>query len=84
MDRFVLISGCSGGGKSTLLAELARRGFATVEEPGRRIVREERERDGTGLPWIDLPTFARRAIEMAEADYASAAELPGPVFSIVD
>ena len=38
MDRFIILSGCSGGGKSTLLAELARRGFATVEEPGRRIV----------------------------------------------
>ncbi|MPT22826.1 MAG: ATPase, partial [Starkeya sp.] len=41
MDRFVVISGCSGGGKSTLLTELARRGFAVVEEPGRRIVAEE-------------------------------------------
>jgi hypothetical protein len=35
MNRFVVISGCSGGGKSTLLAELARRGQAVVEEPGR-------------------------------------------------
>ena len=41
MNRFIILSGCSGGGKSTLLAELARRGFATVEEPGRRIVIEE-------------------------------------------
>ncbi|HEY5105435.1 MAG TPA: AAA family ATPase [Caulobacteraceae bacterium] len=37
----MVISGCSGGGKSTLLAELGRRGHATIEEPGRRIVREE-------------------------------------------
>jgi predicted ATPase len=40
-DRFVVISGCSGGGKSTLLAELVGRGYAAVEEPGRRIVEEE-------------------------------------------
>jgi predicted ATPase len=33
MNRFVVISGCSGGGKFTLLAELGRRGYATVEEP---------------------------------------------------
>jgi len=32
-DRFVVLSGCSGGGKSTLLAELARRGHSVVEEP---------------------------------------------------
>jgi predicted ATPase len=30
MNRFVVISGCSGGGKSTLPAELARRGHAVV------------------------------------------------------
>src|SRR6516165_9149624 len=51
-DRFVVISGCSSGGKSTLLAELGRRGHATVEEPGRRIVRQELAGDGSALPWV--------------------------------
>ncbi|MCW8057406.1 AAA family ATPase [Agrobacterium tumefaciens] len=68
MDRFIILSGCSGGGKSTLLAELARRGFATVEEPGRRIVIEETRNNGTALPWIDIEAFARRAIAMALED----------------
>ncbi len=36
MDRFVVISGCSGGGKSTLISELSRRGYDVVEEHGRR------------------------------------------------
>ncbi|WP_377274709.1 AAA family ATPase [Rhizobium sp. R86522] len=36
MENAVVISGCSGGGKSTLIAELSRRGFAVVSEPGRR------------------------------------------------
>jgi predicted ATPase len=35
-ERFVLLSGCSGGGKSALLAELHARGYHVVEEPGRR------------------------------------------------
>jgi predicted ATPase len=34
LDRFVVISGCSGGGISTLFAELGRRGYAVVDEPG--------------------------------------------------
>ncbi len=68
MDRFIILSGCSGGGKSTLLAELARRGFATVEEPGRRIVIEETRNGGTALPWIDIEAFAHRAIAMALED----------------
>ena len=79
-NRFVVISGCSGGGKSTLLIELDRRGHATVEEPGRRIVKEELKCDGSALPWIDAVAFARRTVAMALADRASAAALDGWVF----
>lgn len=80
MQRFVVISGCSGGGKSTLLAELARRGFAVVEEPGRRIVDAELARGGTALPWRDLKAFLRRAIDMARADHAAAHANGGVTF----
>lgn len=70
----VVLSGCSGGGKSTVLAELARRGFRTVPEPGRRIVAEEMRGNGDALPWIDLASFARRALAMATTDR----QHPGP------
>jgi predicted ATPase len=70
-NRLVVISGCSGGGKSTLLLELARRGYPTVEEPGRRIVRQELEGDGRALPWVDGAAFARRAISLSLADRAA-------------
>lgn len=80
MNRSVLISGCSGGGKSTLLAELGRRGHRIVEEPGRRIVKQELAGDGAALPWIDMTAFARRAIEMAIADHAAVARQPGWTF----
>jgi predicted ATPase len=80
MDRFIIISGCSGGGKSTLLAELGRRGHAIVEEPGRRIVRQELESGGSALPWVDAGAFVRRAIAMSLEDRASASALTGWVF----
>jgi predicted ATPase len=80
MDRFIVISGCSGGGKSTLLGELARRGYATVEEPGRRIVEKERASGGSALPWIDASAFARRALAMALADRKLAETAAGLVF----
>lgn len=80
MNRRVLITGCSGGGKSTLLAELANRGFSVVEEPGRRIVKQELESGGDALPWINLAAFARRAIEVATADYVAASSQPGWTF----
>jgi predicted ATPase len=80
MERFVIISGCSGGGKSTLLTELKRRGHAIVEEPGRRIIAEELKGAGTALPWVDLAAFARRAIAMSQDDRSTAAKTQGLVF----
>jgi predicted ATPase len=85
--RYVVLSGCSGGGKSTLLDELRRRGHSVVEEPGRRVVNAELQSGGGALPWVDVAAFARRAIETSIADHEAAATLPGLVFfdrSIVD
>jgi len=80
IDLFVVISGCSGGGKSTLLTELGRRGYITVEEPGRRIVKEEMLGNGLALPWVNETAFARRAITLALADHATAIGHGGWVF----
>lgn len=68
MNNLVILSGCSGGGKSTLLSELSRRGHATVEEPGRRIVKQETSGQGIALPWVDLEAFAHRAVAMSLTD----------------
>lgn len=78
--RLVVLSGCSGGGKSSLLAELSKRGFATVPEPGRRIVQREARGGGAALPWVDLAAFAVRVLALAAEDRKAAAHLPGPVF----
>jgi predicted ATPase len=80
MNAFVVISGCSGGGKSALIAELARRGYPTMEEPGRRIVQEELAGTGTALPWVDPAAFARKAVAMALDDRLAAAGHDGLVF----
>ncbi len=73
MNRFVVISGCSGGGKSSLLAKLREYGYAAIEEPGRRIISEEIEHGGEAVPWIDPKAFARRAIVLSLADRDEAA-----------
>jgi predicted ATPase len=77
---FVVISGCSGGGKSTLIAELARRGYACVEEPGRRVVRNELAAGGSALPWLDAEAFMHRVVALALSDLAAASESSGDVF----
>ncbi|MEO0666601.1 MAG: AAA family ATPase [Pseudomonadota bacterium] len=79
MSRFFLITGCSGGGKSTLLAALAAAGHATVPEPGRRILADARRRGGP-FPWVDPAGFAQRALDIARDDLAKARRLRGPVF----
>lgn len=79
-ERFVIISGCSGGGKSALVSELARRGFAVVEEPGRRIVEQEKRAGGSALPWVDMAAFARRAIDIALEDRRAARSSDSWVF----
>lgn len=66
--QHVVLSGCSSGGKSTLIMELARKGFRTVPEPGRRIIEEEMRVGGAAFPWVDPAAFSRRAIEMARRD----------------
>lgn len=72
MNQRVVISGCSAGGKSTLLEELRRRGHAVVAEPGRRIVEQEQAGAGSALPWTDMQAFLERAARLARLDYDGA------------
>ena len=70
----ILISGCSGGGKSTLLDELERRGHTVVREPGRRLI-------AAGVtPWGDLRGVLTAAADMARADLGWHEGVRGPVF----
>ena len=80
MNKLNLISGCSGGGKSTLLKVLKARGHHVVEEPGRRVVEAEEAHGGDALPWLDMEAFLQRTLSLAIEDFEAARALPGPVF----
>jgi predicted ATPase len=86
----VVLSGCSGGGKSTLLAEMARRGYRVCPEPGRQIVREQLTIGGDGVPWDNPLKFIELCLARAIAlydSYDSAADDGGFVLfdrSVVD
>jgi predicted ATPase len=64
-DKFVVLSGCSGAGKSSLLAELGRRGFPVYEEAGRQVVKEQLYIGGDALPWGDAIKFLDLTISRA-------------------
>ena len=68
----VVLTGASSAGKSSLLAEMAARGYPVVQEPGRRVIRA-----GGPLPWEDAVGFARAcfALALQDLDQAEGAAL---------
>lgn len=86
-ERLIVVSGCSCGGKSTLLGELARRGYGVQPEPGRQIVKEQLYIGGDGLPWANAARFIELCVNRAMLQYNQAAPTAKPVVfdrSIID
>lgn len=83
----VVLSGCSGGGKSALLAEMSRRGHLVRPEPGRQIVKEQLSIGGDGLPWANTLRFIDLCVSRAMYFYNSARTEGRPVYfdrSLID
>jgi predicted ATPase len=74
------VSGCAAAASPHCLPSLDDVGTPFMEEPGRRIVKDELKGEGSALPWIDETAFARRAVALALADRASAGALDRWVF----
>ena len=86
-DRLVVVSGCSSGGKSTLLAAMHQRGYPIMPEPGRQIVKEQQLIGGTALPWQDSVEFCRMCLVRGMYFFNTATPTDKPVLfdrSIVD
>jgi predicted ATPase len=83
-DRFVVITGGPGAGKTTLIDALEAAGFGRTVEAGRAIIQDEVATGGAALPWTDREAFAARMLEWErrshEAASARAAVRDGPVF----
>lgn len=86
-DYYVVISGCSGAGKSSLLRELSDRGYRVFMEPGRQIVKEQNFIGGDGIPSKDVYKFVELCVSRSMHNMISAAATTSHVFfdrSIVD
>ena len=59
MQNFYVISGGPGVGKTTVLNELKNRGYKTVPEDARRIIEQQIQINGEGLPWKDKKLFTQ-------------------------
>lgn len=88
-ERFIVVTGCSGGGKSSIIDELSRRGLRTVPEPGRQVIREQNAIGGDATPQGDWQKFIEFTISRTihQMILAATASDSGIVFfdrSIVD
>ena len=79
-NNFYIITGCSGGGKSTLIDALRTRGFQCVNEVGRQIVQQQMRIGGDGTPWQDQVKFRELLLSHYMHAYEQVAERIHPVF----
>lgn len=80
MERFHVVTGGPGSGKTTLIEALADAGYARTFEAGRAIIQDQVAIDGPALPWRDPPAFAELMLSFEMRSYRMAEVAAGPVF----
>ena len=75
MNKLIILSGCSGGGKSTLLSALKKQGYEVIPEMGRQIVKEQLALGGKLTPWDNPLDFCELLIKRSIEAYNHAEKL---------
>ena len=76
-----VISGGPGSGKTTVLQELARRGYPFAPEVARQIIQEQVQSGGTALPWRDREAYTVLMLERSIVSYLANTPAARPIFS---
>ena len=76
----IIVTGAPGTGKTTLIVELAKRGWQTVPEPARRVIAEERHSGGRATSDQDAELFLARMLEICQTDLDKLNRLSAPCF----
>jgi predicted ATPase len=79
-QRFVVVTGGPGSGKTTLIEALAAAGHARTFEAGRAIIQHQRRIGGAALPTGDVASFAEMMLSWELRSYDEAAPRAGLVF----
>ena len=79
-DRFFVLTGGPGAGKTTLIEALQSAGFATMPEAGRAIIRDQLQIGGPATHQYDPALFAELMLAFDMQSYRSALDQGGPVF----
>jgi predicted ATPase len=76
--RFTIISGGPGAGKTSLIAELRRRGFSGTEEAGQAIIADQALIGGRAMHKADAGLFAELMLAWEMRSYRMAAQDAAP------
>ncbi len=79
-DRFYVITGGPGSGKTALLEVLRLRGYRCSVEAGRGIIVDQVSIDGPALPWRDPQLFAELMLSWELRSYQLMKQDEGPAF----
>lgn len=72
MNQHYILTGPPGSGKTSILAELSKRGFPIVDEPARRVLVQQRRIDGEGVYDKNPFLFKELMLSRMLYDYESA------------
>ena len=76
-----VVSGGPGSGKTTVLEELASRGYRFAPEVARQIIQQEVQSSGTALPWGDREAYIRLMLKRSVESYLLHTPATRPTFS---
>jgi len=77
VNNLFILSGSPGTGKTTLIAEIEKRGLRTYPEPARRVLAQQRKIGGTALPEIDPKSFIQNLLRLSVENYRDARLMNG-------
>jgi predicted ATPase len=78
-NNYFIITGAMGSGKSTLLHELHKEKFVCVDEPARKILKEQRNIHGPGTPEQDPNLFCHLLLSRSITLYEKYKDTHKPV-----
>lgn len=79
-ERFLVLTGGPGSGKSTLIDALERAGFSRSLEAGRGVIQDQVSIGGPAVPWDNRTLFAELMLCWEMRSYRMAEQQTGPIF----
>jgi predicted ATPase len=79
-DRFFVLTGGPGSGKTSLVEALRQSGYYCTVEAGRAVIQDQTSIGGHALPWDDRSLFAQLMLDREMRSYRAAQQQTGIVF----